>query len=97
MERARKVLRTHCWDSDRENRTGDGIMAEEDASGGLGNSGEESRTWGGGFGRAKAWTGFGRVRGTLLTNAVARREAKSASLRASVANQCNQFWRGRKY
>jgi hypothetical protein len=50
-----------------------------DALGGLGNSGEESRPQGGGFERAKAWTGFGRVRGTLWTNAGVQREAKSAS------------------
>jgi hypothetical protein len=50
------------------------------------NSGHEE----GGFGRARACTGFGMVRGSLLTNAGARSEAKSTGLRASATNWCGQ-------
>jgi hypothetical protein len=63
---------------------------EEGAPGGSGNSGEESRPQGWGFGRAKAWTGFSMVRGTLLTNTGAWHEAKSTGLRASSVNRRGQ-------
>jgi hypothetical protein len=56
-------------------------------SGHVGNFGEESRPQGGEFGRAKAWTGFGWVRETPLTNVGARRKAKSTGLHASAVNR----------
>jgi hypothetical protein len=93
LEWARKVRQTCWWDSSHENRIGDGITTEEGALGGSGNTGEESRSRRGGFGRSKAWTGFGRVMEIPMTNAAARREAKSTGLRASVA----ELQRGRKY
>jgi hypothetical protein len=58
------------------------------ASSGSGNFGEEYRLRGGGFGHAKAWTGFDRVRGTLQTNTGAQSEAKSARHREDAANRC---------
>jgi hypothetical protein len=58
--------------------------------GGSGNSGEESRSRGGGFRRAKAWSSSGRVRGTLWTNARARDKVKSTSHRTGVVNRRSQ-------
>jgi hypothetical protein len=61
----------------RDERTVEGMLWA-----GRDDFGEESRLWGGGFGRAKARTSSSEGRGTLLTNAGAWREAKSASHRA---------------
>jgi hypothetical protein len=55
------------------------------APGRSGNSGEESRPWRGGLGRAKAWTSYDKVRGTLRTKAGAQGRAESASHRAGAA------------
>jgi hypothetical protein len=57
---------------------------EEKLRVGRGNSGEESRPRKGDLGRAMAWTNFGRVRGTLGTNAGAPDWANSASHRAGA-------------
>jgi hypothetical protein len=46
-----------------------GRTTEGGASGGSGNSREESLPWGGGIRRDKAWTSSSEVRGTLQTNA----------------------------
>jgi hypothetical protein len=72
---------------DRRRENGGGC-----ALGRSGNSGEESRPWGGGIGRAKARTSSGEVKGMLWTKARTRDEAKSTGHRVGVA----ELRRGKK-
>jgi hypothetical protein len=67
-----------------------GEQRREGAPGGSGNSGEEFWSGRGGLGRAKAWASYCRVRGTLHIKAGAQDQDKSASHRASAANQRGQ-------
>jgi hypothetical protein len=83
----KKVRRTHWQGSGRQNGTGDGRTVKGRFSGRVGQFQQGIPVAGRGFGRVKAWTGSGEVRGTLLTNAGAQGEAKSASHRAGMANR----------
>jgi hypothetical protein len=70
------LARLRPRERDRRRENGRGC-----APGKSGNSGEESRPWGGGIGRAKARTSSDEVKGTLWTKARTRDEAESTGHR----------------
>jgi hypothetical protein len=85
LELVKRDRQTHWQDSGRENGTKGVRMVEEGTPGRLGNSSEESRSRGGGIGRAKARASSGEVRETLWAKARARYGAESTGHRVGAA------------
>jgi hypothetical protein len=84
-ERERTPRRIQWRGKDHESAGREGRTAERRSRAGRSNSGEESRSRGGGLRRAKALANFSRDRGTLGTNTRELDRAKSAGHRASTA------------